>query len=54
MSEERKVVSTQIVHCNQWSDEGVDALLVVYDDGAVEVHCEGNCQPCRYGKQIRA
>ncbi len=54
MSEERKVVSTQIVHCKQWSDEGVDALLVVYDDGTVEVHCEGSCSPCRYGKQVGA
>ncbi|GAH89890.1 unnamed protein product [marine sediment metagenome] len=53
MSEERKVVSTQVVHCNQWHDEGVDALLVVYDDGTVEVHCEGGCgAECRYGTQV--
>lgn len=52
MTEERKAISTQLVHCAQLSDEGVDALLVVYDDGAVEVHCEGNCEPCRYGKLV--
>ncbi len=52
MSEERKVVSTQVVHCKQWSDEGVDALLVTFEDGTVEVHCEGNCQPCCRGKLV--
>jgi len=52
MSQEPKVVSTQTVHCNEWGDEGVDALLVVYDNGTVEVHCEGLCEPCRYGKQV--
>jgi len=52
MSQEHKVVSSQVLHCDQWSDEGVDALLVVFDDGAVEVHCEGNCYPCQYGKLI--
>ncbi|MBA7703672.1 hypothetical protein ES703_112464 [subsurface metagenome] len=52
MSEGHKVVSTQIVHCSQWSDEGVDALLVVFQDGTVEVHCEGNCKPCRFGELV--
>ncbi|MBA7547237.1 hypothetical protein ES705_39644 [subsurface metagenome] len=52
MSQEPKVVSTQLVHCSQWSDERVDALLVTFEDGTVEVHCEGNCEPCRYGKLV--
>ncbi|GAJ18810.1 unnamed protein product, partial [marine sediment metagenome] len=44
--------STQVIHCKQWGDEGVDALLVTFEDGTVEVHCEGNCQPCCRGKLV--
>jgi hypothetical protein len=50
---ERKVVSTQVIHCHQYGDQGVDALLVTFDDGEVEVHCEGGCGAgCRYGTQV--
>ncbi len=52
MSEERKVVSTQTIHCVQWGDNGVDALLVTFEDGTVEVHCAGACVTCSYGKQV--
>ena len=46
---ETKVVSAQIIHCLEWGDTGVDAVLVVFDNGEVQVHCEGNCHPCSYG-----
>jgi len=51
-SQERSVVSTQVVTCHQWGD-GVQALLVTFDDGYVEVHCEGTCgERCNYGTQV--
>ena len=45
-----KVVSTHIVDCKQCSNESVDAVLIVFDDGYTVVSCpvdRGN-RPCRY------
>ncbi|MBA7703231.1 hypothetical protein ES703_112013 [subsurface metagenome] len=47
------VFATQKVHCNRSGDEGVDALLVIYEGGYVEVHCEGECSGCSYGEVVK-
>lgn len=52
MSQDPKVVSTEVIHCNQWGDEGVQAIIIVFEDGTVEVRCEGHCTPCRYGNPV--
>lgn len=49
-STQHKLISTQKVHCTNKSKEGVDAISVFYDDGAVEVRCEYRCEPCVYKK----
>ena len=36
---ERKVVSAQVVACNFYAHDA-QALLIVYEDGYVEVRCE--------------
>lgn len=48
MSEERKVVSTEVITCHRLGDEGVEAVIIVFDDGTVKVRCEGCCRDCYY------
>lgn len=45
---ERKVVSTQVVHCHHQELEGVDAVVIVFDNGDTEVRCELQCDSCPY------
>jgi hypothetical protein len=49
VSTRRKLPAIQRIRCRNWGARGVDGVLVIYYDGSVEVHCEGNCHPCRHG-----
>jgi len=50
-----KVVSTQVVRCRECStdDRVHEAVLIVYEDGYVEVRCDGGCTRCRYTEPAR-
>jgi len=50
-----KVVSTEKVTCHVLTGdgEGHEAVLVVFDDGTVQVRCAGGCgEQCVYGLQV--
>lgn len=34
-----KVVSTEVVYCRQYGNENIEAVLVVFDDGHVQISC---------------
>ncbi len=51
---ERKVVSTHIVTCVERVGEVNQAVVIVFDNGDVEVRCPGGCgEYCKYGKQVK-
>ena len=43
-----RVVSTETVVCRRW-DEVHTALLLIHEDGTIEVKCPGQCPDCEYG-----
>lgn len=50
--EERKVVSTEKITCRELGEEH-EAVLVVFENGDIEVHCECRCgKDCPYGYQV--
>jgi hypothetical protein len=65
----KKAISSQFIHCRysgdyQYGDDlnpvdvRVDALLVIFDDGTVEVRCPADCRDsegdpgCIYGRRV--
>ena len=47
---EKDVVSTQIVKCHERYEIEYQAVVIVYENGDVEVQCEGGCgKYCQYG-----
>ena len=54
MNQDCKVISVKTIDCHQWDDEGVPAILLVYDNGTVHVRCPGGgfCNPCSYGVAV--
>jgi hypothetical protein len=61
----KKAISSQFIHCRysndyQYDDDlnPVDALLVIFDDGTVEVRCPAGCRDskdnpgCIYGRRV--
>lgn len=34
-----KVVSTEVVKCRQYGNESIDAVVVVFDNGHIEISC---------------
>ena len=47
---EKEVVSTQIVKCRERHEEEYQAVVIVYENGDVEVQCDGGCgKYCHYG-----
>ncbi len=50
---ERKVFSTELVTCSERVGEVNEAVVIIYDNGDVEVRCPGGCgKCCKYGKQV--
>ena len=47
---EYKVVSTEVVKCQTYNHE---AVIIVFENGYVEVRCEAPCEKCGYGKRSR-
>ena len=47
-----KVVSVEVVKCRDSFDQEHDAVVIVYEDGSVEVRCPGGCYGCPYGKVV--
>jgi len=46
---EKEVVSTQIVKCCERYELEYQAVVIVYDNGDVEVQCDGGCgKYCQY------
>ena len=54
MTDRGSTVSTQVIHCTDMRGRKVEALLVVFEDGTVEVHCDGKCttEECNYGMKV--
>jgi len=49
---ERKIFSTLVVNCGKTEDD-VDAIVVIFDNGDKEVTCPHSCDSCIYGKLIK-
>ena len=48
-----KVVAVETVKCNYREDEEHVAVVIVFEDGEVEVRCSGGCfYSCRYGRCV--
>ena len=47
-----KVVSTETVKCNYREDEEHVAVVIVFEDGEVQVRCSGRCAYCKYGRVV--
>jgi hypothetical protein len=45
-----KVVSTEVVTCYKCSEEGMQAVLLISEDGTIKVRCQENCYDCKYGE----
>ena len=46
----KEVVSTQIVRCRERYEVEYQAVVIVYENGDVEVQCDGACgKHCQYG-----
>ena len=47
---DRKRVSTTVVRCRECEFDDMEryAVVIVYQDGDVEVCCSGDCSPCKY------
>ena len=43
-----KVVATETVKCNYKDDEEHYAVVIVFEDGEVDVRCSGDCAYCVY------
>jgi hypothetical protein len=54
MSDQAKVVSTQVIHCDRYKDQGLrcEALVVIFDNGKKQVSCVGGCSDCYYGERV--
>lgn len=51
-----KVVSTQVVNCKQYNNETIEAVLVIYNDGRIQISCpiaSDKCI-CRYEARWKA
>lgn len=46
----RKRVSTEVVKCRQCEFDDLEryAVVILYEDGEVEVRCAGCCSACNY------
>lgn len=44
----QRVISTSKVTCYQQEGESHEATIKTYDDGHIEVECDGDCSVCPY------
>ena len=47
---DKKRASTEVVRCRecQFDDRERCVVIIVYEDGDVEVRCNGGCSACKY------
>jgi hypothetical protein len=48
-----KVISTQVVNCRQYGNENIDAVVVVFNNGRIEISCPIGHDKCICGYEAR-